>query len=42
MECERKYSKFCKGEAIGLIDGKPCCDGCREFNESIEKFKNGI
>jgi len=43
MECQRKYSKFCEGEAIGLIDNVTnkiaICNGCKEFNEPIEKFK---
>ncbi len=39
MQCQRGYSKFCEGEAIGLVDGKPICNGCKEFNEPIEKLK---
>ncbi len=39
MKCQRNNPLFCEGKAIGLIDNKPCCNGCREFNEPIEKFE---
>jgi len=39
MKCQRNYPKFCKGEAIGLVEGNiAICKGCKEFNEPIKKF----
>ena len=39
MKCQRNNPLFCEGKAICLIDNKPYSNGCREFNEPIEKFE---
>ena len=45
MDCQRNYSKFCEGEAVGIIDNVTnriaVCNGCKEHTEPfIKRFED--
>lgn len=37
MQCQRKFKDFCKDESEGLINGVPCCNGCKEKGEEFDR-----